>query len=64
MDFEVEIRKGVRYIDGKTVDEFLKTLTTSQQLELAMLGQMVTAKKIKTSPITAYEAIKKSKESN
>lgn len=32
---------GVRYIDGKTVDEFIKTLDKFQLLEMAIKGNKI-----------------------
>lgn len=38
--YECEVRNGVRYIDGKTVPEFAKTLSPSELMDLAIVGAM------------------------
>ena len=36
--YECEVRTGVRYVDGKTVPEFAKTLSPSELMDLAIVG--------------------------
>lgn len=38
--YECEVRNGVRYVDGKTVPEFAKTLSLSELMDLAIVGAM------------------------
>jgi len=43
---ECEVKNGVPYIDGKTVDEFMKTLTPEQIMQFAVVGKAVVEDKI------------------
>lgn len=36
--YDVEVRNGIRYIDGVTVDEFTRRLSQSELLYLALIG--------------------------
>lgn len=47
--YECEVKDGIRYIDGKTVDEFLATLDEGYASLLSGIGQQIISgkKKIK-----------------
>lgn len=38
--YSCEVKDGVRYIDGKTVDEFLKMLPLDEVIKMAKVGTM------------------------
>lgn len=38
--YECEVINGERFIEGKTVHEFFKTLSPSQQIKFARIGKM------------------------
>jgi hypothetical protein len=42
-EYDVEVKNGVRFIDGKTVDEFMKGLDTITLLEFAEVGKIALA---------------------
>ena len=44
-EYDCEVRDGIRYIDGKTVDEFLKTLDSGYLRILANKGLRTINKK-------------------
>lgn len=46
-NYEVEVKNGIRYIDGKTVDEFLETLDTETLLKASRVGKMAIDDEIK-----------------
>lgn len=45
--YECEVRDGIRYIDGKTVDEFLATLDEGYGKLLSGIGQKILSGKKK-----------------
>ena len=38
--YSVEVKNGVRYIDGKTIDEFIATLNEDDMKKMAFVGAM------------------------
>ena len=50
--YEVEVKDGVRYIEGKTVDEFIETLTKDQLDRSAAMGLMAIKHEIAGKPIS------------
>lgn len=63
-NYPVEIVNGERMIDGKTVDDFMKTLCTEDLLDLGILGAKVMANNIITSPQNYINALVQSKKKN
>lgn len=37
-EYDCEVKDGIRYIDGKTVDVFMQSLTVSNLCNLAIVG--------------------------
>jgi len=44
--YSVEVINGEQFIEGKTVDEFLKTLPSTDLIDLMKLGGLVVEKEI------------------
>ncbi len=40
-EYEVEIKEGISYIDGQTVDKFIKKLSKDDILRMAKVGRIV-----------------------
>lgn len=40
IEYDVEVKNGERFIDGKTIDEFIKILSENQLLRAANVGIM------------------------
>ncbi len=40
-EYEVEVRNGVRYIDGKDIDTFLKFCNPYEMIDLIILGKSI-----------------------
>ena len=38
--YDAEVKKGIRYIDGKTVDEFARTLNKADIAKMVTVGKM------------------------
>jgi hypothetical protein len=51
-NYDCEVIDGVRYIDGKTVDEFYNTLPVEEIIKLAMVGVAAIENEKKRIPIS------------
>lgn len=38
--YDVEVKNDVRYIDGKTIDAFIETLSEDEMKQMALVGVM------------------------
>lgn len=57
--YQVEVIGGVRYVDGKTIDEFMKQLSVSDMEDLAEVGlQAIKDEKSGTKPRTYKQMMK------
>lgn len=59
--YTVEVKNGVRYIDGKTVDEFLKGLPITTLAECAIVGYNVVKSRGTKSPQKMFNELHQSK---
>lgn len=62
--YPCEVKNGIRYVDGKTVDEFMSTLSFNELLDLAMLGKKVSKGLKSGSPQATLHAIEYGKNKN
>lgn len=54
-DYKVKVVNGVRYIDGKTVDDFIKTVDTQTFLDLAELGKKALDDEVNENKSSSYQ---------